>query len=64
MIDQAKAETTANVRKNTNRFLIHNIIELFLSAWYWIIVSLVICMVVAWLYLKMSPDTYSVAATM
>ena len=63
MIDQAKAENTT-VRKNTNRFIIHNIIELFMSAWYWIIVSLVICMVCAWLYLKMSPDTYAIGATM
>ncbi|MBR3828557.1 MAG: hypothetical protein IKJ40_04620, partial [Bacteroidales bacterium] len=63
MIDQAKVENTT-VRKNTNRFIIHNIIELFLSAWYWIVVSMVICFVGAWLYLKMSPDTYSIAATM
>ena len=63
MIDQANNENTA-VRKNTNRFIIHNIIELFMSAWYWILVSLLICMVAAWLYLKMSPDTYQIAATM
>ena len=67
MIDQAKTENNAGagvVRKNTNRFIIHNIIELFMSAWYWIIVSMIVCFVCAWLYLKMSPDLYSVSATM
>ena len=63
MIDQAKTDTSAVVRKSTNRFIIHNIIELFMSAWYWIIVSMVVCFICAWLYLKMSPDTYSVGAT-
>ncbi len=65
MIDQSKADMgTIGVKKNTNRFIIHNIIELFLSSWYWIVVSLVVCLAIAWLHLKMSPEIYSVSATM
>src|SRR5574344_2319134 len=63
MIDQSKAETTS-VKKNTNRFIIHNIIELFLSSWYWLVVSVILCLLCAWIYLKMSPDMFQVSATM
>lgn len=65
MIDQAKAEAAnINVKKNTNRFIIHNIIELFESSWYWIVLSLILCLSVAWLKLQMSPNIYAVSATM
>ena len=46
-------QETKNDKKNEGGVTLRDIVELVFDNWYWIVLSVVICMSVAWFYLAM-----------
>ena len=54
----------ADSKRTENVITLRDILELFLNNWYWFITSVVLCLVVAWLYLSAVSPVYQRAAVM
>ncbi len=52
-----------DIDNKTSRFTIFDILHLILSNWYWFVISIVLCSLVAWLYLFNTSPVYMRTAT-
>ena len=57
-------QETKNDKKNEGGVTLRDIVELVFDNWYWIVLSVVICMSVAWFYLAMQTPLYKRSAVM
>ena len=57
-------QETKNDKKNEGGVTLRDIVELVFDNWYWIVLSVVICMSVAWCYFAMQARLYWRGAVM
>ena len=57
-------QETKNEKKNEGGITLRDIVELIFDNWYWIVLSIAVCVSVAWLYLAMQTPLYKRTAVM
>ena len=57
-------QETKNEKKNEGGITLRDIVELIFDNWYWIVLSVAVCVLVAWLYLAKQTPLYKRSAVM
>ena len=57
-------QETKNEKKNEGGITLRDIVELVFDNWYWIVLSVAVCVSVAWIYLAMQTPLYKRSAVM